>query len=48
MNINKQMVITVDMLNKQVKSYKQQVDFLLIFIINLLQYMMHYRKKWPN
>lgn len=45
MNINKQMVITVDMLNKQVKSYKQQVDFLLIFIINLLQYMMHYRKK---
>lgn len=48
MKINNQMAIAVDMLNKQVKSYKYQVDFLLIFILNLLHYMMHYRKKWPN
>lgn len=36
MTINKQMAIAVDMLNKQVKSYKYQVDFPLIFILNLL------------
>lgn len=37
------MAITVDMLNKQVKSYKSRVDSLLIFILNLLYYMMHYK-----
>lgn len=41
------MAIAVYMLNKKVKSYKYQVYFLLIFILNLLHYMMHYRKKWP-
>lgn len=38
------MAIAVDVLNKLVKSYKSQVDFLLIFILNLLYYMMHYKK----
>lgn len=41
MTINKQMAIAVDMLNKQVKSYKYQVDFLFIFILNLLDYMIY-------
>lgn len=39
MYINKQMAIAVDMLNKQVKSYEHQVDFLLIFSLNLSHYM---------
>lgn len=36
MKINKQMAMAADMLNKQVKSYKYSVDFLLIFVLNLL------------
>lgn len=39
------MAIAVDVLNKQLKSYKSQVDSLLIFILILLYYMMHYKKK---
>lgn len=38
------MAIAVDMLNKQLKSYKSQVDSLLISILILLYYMMHYKK----
>lgn len=43
------MAIAVDTLNKKVKSHKSQVDSLLIFILNLLHYIMHYKKKsWSN
>lgn len=38
------MTLEVDMLNKQEKSYKSQLDSLLIFILSLLYYMMHYKK----